>query len=61
MFHKFKHHFDNFKNFLGRGYAHGKNFLGKLDSALQTGKDIELSNQPFIVFHPKRPLKQTEL
>ena len=40
MFHKFKHHFDNFKNFLGRGYAHGKNFLGKLDNALQTGKDI---------------------
>ena len=40
MFHKFKHHFDNFKNFLGRGYAHGKNILGKLDNALQTGKDI---------------------
>ena len=40
MFHKFKHHFENFKNFLGRGYAHGKNFLGKLDNVVQTGKDI---------------------
>ena len=40
MFHKFKHHFDNFKNFPGRGYAHGQHILGKLDSALQTGKDI---------------------
>jgi hypothetical protein len=40
MFHKFKHHFENFKNFLGRGYAHGKNLLGKLDNVVQTGKDI---------------------
>ena len=51
MFYKFKPHFDNFKNFLGRGYAHGKHILGKLDSALQTGKDIyiELLNQLYTV------------
>ena len=46
MFHKFKHHFDNFKNFLGRGYAHGKHILGKLDNALQTGKDIHRIIEP---------------
>ena len=42
MFHKLKNYFNKVKNFLGQGYAHGKHFLGKLDSAIQTGKDIEL-------------------
>lgn len=40
MFHKFKNAFNNIKSFLGQGYTHGKNFLGRLDSALQTGKDM---------------------
>jgi hypothetical protein len=40
MFHKFKHHFDRVKNFLGQGYTHGKAFLGRLDNAYNTGKEI---------------------
>jgi hypothetical protein len=40
MFHKFKHHFDRVKNFLGQGYTHGKAFLGRLDNAFNTGKEI---------------------
>ena len=40
MFHKIRHHFDKVKNFLGQGYAHGKAFLGRLDNAYKTGKEI---------------------
>ena len=40
MFHKLKNAFNSIKNFLGQGYSHGKHFLGKLDNAIQTGKDI---------------------
>jgi hypothetical protein len=40
MFHNVKHHFDKVKNLLGQGYAHGKAFLGRLDNAVNTGKEI---------------------
>ena len=46
MFHKFRHHFDKVKDFLGRGYAHGKTFLGHLDNAYRTGKEIYNIVQP---------------
>jgi hypothetical protein len=46
MFHKFKNAFNNVKNFLGQGYTHGKNFLGRLDNALQTGKDMYRMIEP---------------
>ena len=44
MFHKmnFGKHFNNAKNFIGHGYHHGKRFLGHLDHAYRTGKDIYL-------------------
>lgn len=40
MFHSFRHHYDKVKDFLGRGYAHGKAFLGRLDNVYRTGKEI---------------------
>ena len=36
----FGKHFNNVKNFIGQGYHHGKRFLGHLDHAYRTGKDI---------------------
>lgn len=50
MFHKlnFRKHFDNVKNFLGQGYAHGKAFLGRLDNAFNTGKEIYKIIEPAI-------------
>ena len=48
MFHKlnFRKHFDNVKNLLGQGHAHGKSFLGRLDNAFNTGKEIYKIIQP---------------
>ena len=48
MFHKlnFGKHFNNVKNFIGQGYHHGKRFLGHLDHAYRTGKDIYQMIEP---------------
>ena len=48
MFHKlnFGTHFNTVKNFLGQGYHHGKRFLGHLDHAYRTGKDIYKMIEP---------------
>ena len=40
MFNKLGNHFSKVKAFLGQGYAHGKRFLGHLDNAYRTGKEI---------------------
>ena len=40
MFNKLGHHFGKVKAFLGQGYAHGKRFLGHIDNANRTGKEI---------------------
>ncbi len=42
MFHKlnFGKHFNNVKKIFGQGYHHGKRFLGHLDNAYRTGKEI---------------------
>ena len=37
MLNKLGHHFGKVKAFLGQVYAHGKRFLGHLDSAYRTG------------------------
>ena len=52
MFHKLKNYFNNVKNFLGQGYAHGKHFLGKLDSAIRTGKDTYRIIEPTLYSLP---------
>ena len=42
MFQKlnFGTHFNNVKTCIGNGYHHGKRFLGHLDNAYRTGKEI---------------------
>ena len=44
MFNKLGQHFGKVKVLLGQGYAHGKRFLGHLDNAYRTGKNIILFN-----------------
>ena len=46
MFNKLGHHFGKVKVLLGQGYAHGKRFLGHLDNAYRTGKEIYNIVQP---------------
>ena len=46
MFNKLGQHFSKVKTLLGQGYAHGKRFLGHLDSAYRTGKEIYNIVQP---------------
>ena len=48
MFNKLGQHFGKVKGLLGRGYAHGKRFLGHLDNAYRTGKEIYNIVQPAI-------------
>ncbi len=48
MFHKltFRPQCNKVKNFLGQGYHHGKRYLGHLDHAYRTGKDIYTMIEP---------------
>ena len=46
MFDKIGHHFGKVKALLGQGYAHGHRFLGHLDNAYRTGKEIYNIVQP---------------
>ena len=46
MFNKLGHHLGKVKAFIGQGYAHGKRFLGHLDNAYRTGKEIYNIVQP---------------
>jgi len=46
MFNKLGYHFGKVKALLGQGYAHGKRFLGHLDNAYRTGKEIYNIVQP---------------
>ena len=46
MFNKLGHHFNKVKTLLGQGYSHGKRFLGHLDKAYRTGKEIYNIVQP---------------
>ena len=46
MLNKLAHHFGTAKTLLGQGYAYGKRFLGHLDHAYRTGKEIYNIVQP---------------
>ena len=65
MFHElnFGKHFNNVKNFNGQGYHHGKRFLGHLDNAYRTGKEIykKLLSQLYNKWHQRQQDIQTDI
>ena len=58
MFSKLRHHAHKFKEFLGRTYTHGKNFLGHIDNAVQNGKRLYSLVEPLISHYSPGHSKQ---